>query len=312
MRGLVRARLVGICLAAYLVCCVPPAAAHGVVGKRMFIEPLVTKDANVKNEFDLPAAGFRVQPDGSWRVAGFSLEKALYPHRLSLAVADDWIGKHREGKNLSGWDNLRLGLKWEAFTNVPHEFILSPAVFFTLPTSDTEITPHQTTLLPMVAYGKGFDDVGVSRLRPFAIQGDAGFQSSISGPRTRNFVYDDVLMYSFPYLNHWVRQADENFSLNHNLRRGFSAGAFFGNLYPFVEFNASTALATLAGTTADLRPGILWVGKYAQVSIGAELPLRSPGIGAPHPGVIVLVDWFVDEIFPRFSWTPFGRASRDN
>lgn len=316
MRIAARASLVGLSVAVCSLCGIPQIAAHGVVGKRMFVKPLFTTDANVKNELDLPAAEFRVQPDGTRRVIGFSLEKALYPHRLSVAVEEGWINRHRavERDNLSGWDNLGLGLKWEAFVNIPHEFVLSPAVFFTLPTSATKITPHQTTALPMLAYGKGLGDAGIWWLRPLAIQGDAGFQSSLSGPHTREFVYDDVLMYSLPYLNRWVRDADQNFSLEDNLRRGFSAGAFFGNLYPYVEFNASTALGTPGGTYSALRPGILWMGKYAEVSVAADIPLRIPGAGPQpqHSGVVVLVDWFLDDILPQLSWTPFGRSRHNH
>ncbi len=165
----------------------------------------------------------------------------------------------------------------------------------------------------MLLYGKGFGDLRVPWLRPFAIQGDVGFQSSLTGPRDHQIVYDDLLMYSIPYLNHWVRQADAGYSLEHSLRRGFSRGAFFGDLFPYVEFNASTAVSGApGGTSAALRPGILWMGTYAQVSLAADIPLKAPGLGPRHAGIVVLVDWFLDEIFPPFGWTPFGRHARDH
>jgi hypothetical protein len=298
---------IGICLGFAVALSAPQAAAHGIVGKRMFIEPLVTEDANVKNELDLPHADFLVQPDGTWRSFGFSFEKALYPRRFSLVLEGERLNMHANGENLAGWDNLDLGLKWEAVANVPHELVLSPALFLTLPTGSTRITDRQTALRPMLLYAKGFGDLPVSWLRPLAVQGDVGFEATVTGPRDRQVVYDAVLMYSIPYLNRWVRNADAGYSLEHNLRRGFSRGALLGNLYPFAEFNATSAVGgTPGGTASTLRPGIAWMGKYAQVSVAADVPLQ-PGIATRHTGVVVLVDWFLDDIFRGFSWTPFGR-----
>jgi hypothetical protein len=298
-------RLLPLCIITMLAA---PLWGHGIVGKRMFIEPLVTGDANVKNELDLPGAEFQLRPDGTWRVIGFSFEKALYPHRFSFTLADARIDQHSNGRSLAGWDNLDLGLKWEAYENPRHEFVLSPALFVTFPTGSTDVAQHETALRPMILYGKGFGDLAPGWLRPFAIQGDFGYRASVTGPRERELVYDDVLMYSIPYLNRWVRNADAGYSLEHSLRRGFSRGAFFGDLFPFAEFNGTSAVqGAPGGTTTCLRPGILWMGKYAQVSLAADLPLDGPGLASNrHAGVFFLIDWYLDDIFPRLAWTPFG------
>jgi hypothetical protein len=285
-----------------------PLCAHGIVGNRMFIEPLFTEDANVKNELDLPAAEFLVQPDGSWRAIGFSFEKTLYPHRFSFILEDARLYTHANGRRLAGWDNLDLGLKWEAYKNARHEFVLSPALFLTLPTGSTGVTERATALQPMILYGKGFGDLAPGWLRPFAIQADFGYRATVTGPRDRDLVYDGVLMYSIPYLNHWVRHADAGYSLEHSLRRGLSPGAFFGDLFPFAEFNGTSPVqGAPGGTSTFLRPGILWMGKYAQVSLAADIPLRGPGLAAHrHAGFVILADWFLDDIIPGIGWTPFG------
>jgi hypothetical protein len=299
-------RLLLLCLVAMPA---TPLRAHGIVGNRMFVEPLVTEDANVKNELDLPAAEFLVEPDGSWRTIRFSFEKSLYPHRFSFILEEDRIYRHEKGRGLAGWDNLDLGLKWEAYENTQHEFVLSPALFLTVPTGSTSVTGHETALQPMILYGKGFGDVAPGWLRPFAIQGDFGYRATVTGPRDRELIYDAVLMYSIPYLNRRVRNADAGYSLEHNLRRGFSRGAFFGNLYPFAEFNGSSPIQGAPGeTTTYLRPGISWMGKYAQVSLAADVPLQGCGLGSNrHGGVFILIDWYLDEIVPGINWTPFGR-----
>jgi hypothetical protein len=299
-------KLTPVCIFAMLAA---PLWAHGIVGNRMFVEPLVTEDANVKNELVLPGAEFLVQPDGSWRAIGFSFEKALYPHRFSFILEGGRIYRHENGRDLAGWENLDLGLKWEAYENARHEFVVSPALFVTVPSGSTDVTEHETALRPMILYGKGFGDLAPGWLRPFAVQGDFGYRATVTGPRDRELIYDGVLMYSLPYLNRWVRNADAGYSLEQNLRRGLSRGAFFGNLYPFVEFNGTSAVSGApGGTSTFLRPGILWMGKYAQVSLAADIPLRGPGLGPNrHAGVFVLIDWYLDEILPRINWTPFGQ-----
>ena len=285
------------------------ARAHGTVGERMFVEPLVTEDANVKNELNLPNMQFLVQPDGTWRSIGFSFEKTLYPGRFSVSLDQDRTYVHTDGRSAAGWENLDLGLKWEAVANAPHELVLSPMLVIGLPTGSSSVTDAHTSLQPTLAYAKGFGDVRSRWLRPFAIQGDFGYDASVTGPRDRQLVYDEVLAYSLPYLNHNVRHADDKYEIEEGLRRGFSRGAFFGNLFPFVEFNSTTPVnGAPGGTSSVLRPGVLWMGMYVQVSAAAEIPIDMPGLSGPRRyGASILVDWFLDDIFPKFNWTPFGR-----
>ncbi len=287
----------------------PLAQAHGIVGNRMFIEPLVAEDANVKNELVVPSFDFQVQPDGTWRTVGISLEKELFPGRFSLVLESSRVYQHLNGGRLAGWDNLETGLKWEGFRSERHEFALSPALFLTFPTGSSQVAERQTSLRPMLLYAKGFGDLPIAQLRPFAIQGDIGYEASVSGPRDHQFVFNEVLMYSVPYLNQWVRHSNAGYSMEHSLRRGFSGGAFFGNLFPFVEFNGASAVNGVpGGTSLAMRPGVLWMGKYAQVSVAADFPVQTPGVARPHSGASILVDWFLDELVPAFNWTPFGKS----
>ena len=289
-----------------------PLWAHGIVGERMFIEPMFTEDANVKNELVLPFTEFKVQPDGTWRQIGFAFEKQLYPDRLSLVLEASRLYKHDDAGNLAGWDNLEAGIKFRAYANEPHEFVLTPALFAGFPTGSRQVTEHETTLIPMLLYGKGFGDVSPRSLRSFAIQGDIGIEASVKGSHDRQFMYDAVLMYSIPYLNHTVRKANSGYSIEHSLRQGLSAGSILGNLFPYVEFNGSRPFGNTPGSAiGSLRPGILWMGKYIQVSFAADIPLQSDGVDR-HRGFCASLDWFLDEIIPAMEWTPFGRHNHSH
>lgn len=287
----------------------PACWAHGIVGNRMFIEPLFTEDANIKNELDVPRLEFLSQPDGSFRVLDVSLEKTLWPERWSVVVDQARLYRHVNGRTVAGFDNLEVGTKVAAYRNVLHEFILTPALFTTLATGSRKIVDPHTALQPSLLYGKGFGDLKVNWLRPFALQGDFGYKMSVTGGRERQVLYDAVLEYSVPYLN-WIRQANAGYQMEHQLRRGHSLGAIVGDLFPFVEFNGGTPVSGTAGqTTTLLRPGALYMGKYFQLSLAADLPLR--GYQGPHrTGAVILLDLFLDELHPAFGWTPFGKRHR--
>lgn len=274
----------------------------------MFIEPLVAEDANIKNELDVPHAEFLQLPDGQFRSFGLSFEKELWADRLSVVLEQGRIYQHANGHTVAGMDNLDLGFKLAAYRNIPHEFILTPALFVTFPTGSEKVTERETALQPMLLFAKGLGELRPGWLRPFAIQGDIGYSRSVSGVRDRQLIYDLVLEYSIPYLNHFIRQADAGYQLEHTLRRGHSLRAIMGNLFPFVEFDGVTPVNGTPGPTSTFfRPGALYMGKYFQVSVAADVPVGSLSRPRHRVGTVFLLDLFLDEISPCFGWTPFGK-----
>ncbi len=285
--------------------------AHGIVGQRMFIEPLFAEDANIKNELDFPRVELLTLPDGSYRTFDGAFEKALYPDRWSVIVEQSHVRIHPRGAPpLSGFDDLEVGTKVAIVRSAKHEFVLTPALFLTLPTGSRRVAEHHTAVEPALLFAKGLGDLNIGYLRPFAVEADVGYEASATGERQRNANYDMVLFYSVPYLNRFIRNTDAGFDLEHNLRLGHSPGAVLGDLFPFVEFNGSTPVAGTSGLSSTfLRPGALYMGKYFQISTAADLPLRGAG-PRQRVGAVILLDLFLDEIHPAFGWTPFGKKHR--
>ncbi|MFB3917358.1 MAG: hypothetical protein ACE14M_11550 [Terriglobales bacterium] len=308
-------RLLLVCVAqiALLVALTPRCQAHGMVGDRMFIEPLFAEDANIKNELVLPRAEFLRMPDGTVRAFSFGLEKEIVHDRLSVSVEQDVLSVRDEGRTATGFDNLEFGAKFAAYTNERHEFILSPAFSVLVPTGSEKVAERHTALHPAILWAKGLGDLPVQWLRPFAVQGDLGLHISASGERERAITYDTVLVYSLPYLNHFVRKADSAYKTEDTLRLGTSLKAILGDLFPCVEFNGETPVSgTFGSTSTFLRPGLLYMGKYIQMGAAADIPLRveSPFRGR-GPGAVILIDLFLDRISPVFGWTPFGKHHSD-
>ncbi len=297
----------GSVVAALILLSAATAMAHGVVGRRMFIEPLSAEDANVKNELGLPRGDFLRFPDGTTRSLDASIEKVLYPGRLSIVAEVGRIALTRP--NRSGWDNTEVGVKWEPWIDQRHELAVSGAMFVVLPTGSPAVTSAETAIRPMLVAAKGLGDLRPAWIRPLAFQGDVGYERPI-GSDGSQLVYDIVAMYSLPYLNHWVRQADAGRDTEESLRTGLSWGSLWGNLFPFVELNARRPVGGIGERSTMLRSGACWMGKYVQVSVAADTNLGLPR-GTARRGISVIADWFLDEILPGLGRTPFGRSARD-
>ena len=155
-----------------MLACVPSDLwAHGKEGQRMFIEPLFTGDANIKNELDLPRAEFLMLPDGSSRSFSASFEKALYPNRWSVVIEQSRVYRHVSGSTIAGFDDLEVGTKLALYRSAAHELVLTPALFLTAPTGSRSVAEHRTKLQPALVFAKGFGDLKWGWLRPLAFAG---------------------------------------------------------------------------------------------------------------------------------------------
>src|SRR5579859_8301959 len=121
------------CLCTFLYVCVvggflwlaPSAPAHGIVGKRLFIEPLVTEDASPKNELDLPVWEVIQTPGGHTIAFNYSVEKKLMP-RFSVSFDNSVVSFTPNGQSsVVGFGNIGFGAKYAVYRNAAHEFILS-------------------------------------------------------------------------------------------------------------------------------------------------------------------------------------------
>lgn len=286
-----------------------PAKSHGIIGKRLFIEPLFTEDANPKSELDFPVFESIRVPDGHFSQFHYSLEKKLSPRfSVSFDNSYNWLTPN-DLPPVSGFDNVGFGAKYALYKSRAHEFIISSSLDVEAPTGKVAAGAEPfTTISPGFLYAKGFGDLPsagfVKWLRPFAVQGDFLLDFPVGGTRTPDRANvprtDLVVEYSFPYLNAHVRDANAGYSVGGGgFRKGFSLGAIAGNLFPFIEFNF--AAAPYQGGRRALgyfRPGIDYVGHYFQVGMAAALPANT--FTGSHVGVVVIFDIFLDAVLPKF------------
>ncbi len=272
--------------------------AHGVVGQRSFIEPFVTEDVNPKNEFVIARPEWNHSHDGKSFRLGFGLEKKL-ADTLSITLDSEWdsISPHDPAEpQTTGFNNLGITLKDAFYTNPEHEAILSAALEATAPTGTSDVDAEQAwSFKPFFLYGKGFGDLprSLRYLRPFAIQGDVGFEISIDHDRTTILAHNLTLQYSIPYLEAFVRDIGLGWPLN--------------DFIPMTEFNFEHGINGQEDGKSKIiaTPGFVYMDRYVEVGVAGRFPLNDTAHQDMDWGVIGIVDLFIDDIFPASKWQPF-------
>ena len=272
----------------------PSASAHAVVGDRVFPATLTVDDPGVGDEFDTQFGHIKSTDDNGNTInvntVSYEWDK-LITKNLAFSVASNYVTQNApDGGSVKGWDNVTLGVKYMVYANAAHEFMASIGLESEIGgTGARSIANSYSTFTPTAYFGKGFGDLPASLgyLRPFAITGQIGpnltTASSDNGPNSLG--WGVTLQYSIPYLQSQVKDL--------GLPQPFS------NLIPVVEFPMSTCTAgACAGhTTGTINPGVLWLNRYGQFGIEAQIPAnRASG---NHVGVLLDAHLYFDDIFPN-------------
>jgi len=289
--------------------------AHGTVGDYTFLEPIVAEDANPKNEFDIVRPQWTRTAEGHEYSLGFGLEKVLIPAPdsysngvpggglVSMTIESEWVTQSpKEGHRMTGFNDLELLPKWAFLTIPEREFRLSIGAKFVIPTGSPSVEEQQHTqlgpeLLWVKGFGRDLPNKGFLKyLRPFAFQGDVGYTPALGGRTWHELFADNVIEYSLPYLSNNVRDIGLPWPLR--------------NMYPYVEFNYDQLISGPTGQTRPAiwaTPGLAFLNYYLELSVATQLALNKTTVPDTHSRVIVLLDLFIDDIFPWTIWTPFGK-----
>jgi hypothetical protein len=271
------------------------ADAHGVVGDRIFLSPIVGNDAFPDNALNLATHRSDYQ---------FSLTPAFekqLSNNSSLLFTGEWeritpgAGQHAS----SGSADLSIYFRQAAYVSVEHELELTVSPILILPVGSRQIADQGYTHLGgEVLLGKGFGDLPDSQmlkfLRPFAVQAEAGYTGRIQGPANSDVFGNFELEYSLRYLDHFVEH--------------LNIGRPWVDFMPYVQFNyAQSFIASRLTTSPDFRltPGIAYLGDYCEVSVGAQIALNGAAQSGDRVAVVGLVEIFYDDIFPVLNWNLF-------
>jgi hypothetical protein len=268
-----------------------PAGAHGIVGDRFFPATIATDDPAVADELSLPTIdAFETADDPPARQVDISGE---YSKRLTSRLGISFDGAWTEvdipgAPTVSGFQNLRTTLKYQAIANAAHELMVSAGLGVEWGGTGAERVGASggTTLTPTLYFGKGAGDLpgGLGWARPFAVTGVIGYAVPLSAGEPKVLQTGFAVEYSLRYLSSHVRDLGLPSAVN--------------QLTPLVEVALSTPLASGAGpTTGTVDPGVLWSGQHMQVGVEATIPINEAS--GHNVGFVVQLHWFLDDLFPR-------------
>ena len=289
-----------------------PALAHVVAGARVFPVTLTFDDPGVSDEASFPAFNYtRTGANGGSGPThevdlGFEYDKTITSN-TALILNDGYDVVHTEGSGTqAGWENLVVTGKWQAWTNAPHEAVVSLGIIREIGGTGTDHVngDRYGSTTPTIYGGKGFGDLPVEFLRPFAVTGELGYTvadterkqtapadfaegvaASFNAGNADSWAGSFSLQYSIPYLQSQVRDA--------------GIRGIFARMIPLVEFtwSAPASRPSPFGTTWIAAPGVIYLTQWGEVGLEALVPLDHAA--GTNIGAVGLVHFFFDDLFPH-------------
>jgi hypothetical protein len=298
------------------------AAAHGIVGNRLFPGTLAFDDPAVADELALPSVSSLKRPDDGNDVVDNRINWAfarLLTSTVSLGVDSGWMHRNWGAAQRSGFDLTTLELKKLLYTNEPHEFMITAGLGWGIRGSGAQGVGRNKpdTVQPGIFFGKGLGDLpdALSWLRPFGITGAVTFEHPMAGTST-NLGIDPQTGQLGPTLTREVDTLHWGFSLQYStyyLTSRFTPGKLpkqepLHQLVPLIEFAFDSPRGEK--TAATMNPGLAYVADSWQVAAEAIVPLNSEG--GRTVGVRAQLLLFLDDLIPAVFGKPLLDAFRDS
>jgi hypothetical protein len=290
------------------------AHAHGFAGDHMFISTLLIDDPNVADEASLPTFSYLPQPDqtGAYGL-GFEFAKRI-TENFGFAIEGGYSWLTQPGaKTANGWNNVSVTLKYKAYVNAPHEFMVSAGVVRDF--ARTGVSGGNGELLgnddassttPTLYFGKGFGDIPVAWLQPLALTGELGYtiadkklkvdpisRDPVNGGLSNGWSGGLSLQYSMRYLSTQVKD--------------YGLPAFINRLTPVVELAWSSPASK---PTQDVTQYLWGIGvNYTADSYAFGVEALIPGNrnSGAHMGVIAQFHLYFDDLLPHSLGKPIAQ-----
>jgi hypothetical protein len=307
----------GACAATAILIGVGTAQAHTIVGNRVFPATLTIDDPGVNDELALPAFAYMAaaNPDGSLGSLSYSFgweyAKTITAD-FGLSIGSDGY-TWQKNPQARGWANIDTEAKYVFYQNPEHEFLFAGAVnvdWANTGSSSAASLPSApfSTVTAKLFAGKGFGDVQVDWLRPFAVTAEVDYNmpttaiSTLDGSQNQySLTYGATFQYSLLYMNSYVQEVPDVFK---RLIPSFEVllNTPTSNINPVVPGNFSPYT-----TTGVVGPSLYYIGQYFEVGVMAQFPINEAS--GKHVGALAVLDFFLDDIFPDSLGKPlFGPA----
>ncbi|MDR3537350.1 MAG: hypothetical protein P4L71_12705 [Acetobacteraceae bacterium] len=295
-----------------------PGYAHGVAGAHMFVSTLIIDDPNVADEASVPTFSYLPQPNGDSGISALSTLNFEFDKRITenfgFALNDGYQWLRQPGnKTANGWQNLSLALKYKAYVNDPHEFMLSVGVERDFARTGANGSngavldnDDSGSTTPLIYFGKGLGDLPIGWLRALAVTGEFGYQIADTKLKVQPAAASG---FNNGTSNAWTGGLSVQYSIRYLQSQVKDLGlpAFINRLTPLVEVAwSSPASKPNNGSTQYLiGAGVNYTAQTYAVSVEALVPgNRQTG---SHMGVIAQFHLYFDDLFPNSLGKPISQ-----
>jgi hypothetical protein len=290
-----------------------PANAHVIAGNRVFPVTLTFDDPGVSDEASLPALNYqRSGADGGSGPGhevdlGFEFDKTITPTTALIINGGYDIQQMNGSKTQTGWENLVITGKWQAYTNAQHEFVASLGIQREIGGTGTTHTgaDRYGSTSPTAYFGKGLGDLPIGLLRPLAITGELSYTFADKKLKSAQVADPDSGLISSQFNNGSNNAWNGGMSIQYSIPylqsqvKDYGLPNFIGNLVPLVEVTWSSPASTPSaqGTTWTVAPGVLYMAQWGEVGLEALIPVNKAA--GTNVGVAALFHIFFDDLYPN-------------
>jgi hypothetical protein len=253
---------------------------------RSFVGNFIGNDATVENYLSIGGAVDKAQDSES-----LYLEKTISPKSsFSLFVGYQRLEQEGEQTSASGFSNLGLAYKRVLISLPLHEFVFTISPSLELPVGSRSVgSESHPRAGGDLLFQKGFADLpdSLSMLRPAGIEGDAGWESKVTGARDDLLSADLELEYSLNYLDA-------------NVAGGFVPHAI-RDLTPHLDFEYAQYLSAHRNSSQpdfELTPAIAWLNSTFEINLGAQVALNRASSGSGAVAFVWLIGVSYDQLVP--------------
>ena len=269
------------------------ASARADSTPRSFVGNFIGNDATVENYLSVSGSYDRAQ-----NAESLYLEKTISPKSsFSLFVGYQRLEQEGEQTSASGFSNLGLGYKRVLITLPRHEFVFTISPSLELPVGSSSIgSESHPRAGGDLLFQKGFGDLpdSLSILRPAGIEGDAGWESKVTGARDDLVSADLEVEYSLNYLDANVAPGSVPYALR--------------DLTPHLDFDYAQYLSAHRNSSQpdfELTPGIAWLNSIFEINLGVQVALNRASSGSGAVAFVWLLGVSYDQLMPALGWNPF-------
>jgi hypothetical protein len=286
------------------------ARAHGVAGAHLFVSTMLIDDPNVADEATLPLFFWLPQPaDPGTQAAqqyqlNFEWDKRITENfGFAINTGYSWL-RTPGAKTANGWQNLEVTLKYKPYVNAEHEFMMSVGVTREFARTGANGSngavldnDDSSSTTPTFYFGKGFGDLPIGWLRPFAITGTIGYQIA-----DKKLKFEaDSMTFNNGGSNEWTGGLSVQYSMLYlaSQVKDLQLPDWVNRLTPLVEvaWSSPASKPNNASTQYLFGAGVNYTARDYAVAVEILIPgNRETG---SHLGLVAQYHLYFDDLFPN-------------